>query len=270
MDEAGAVFGDAAPAWRSTKRSRRRLVCVSGLDCAANEWAGVGSALARYGDVFAVELALRDLQSRRPLQAEGEAIARALADAPERSVLIGHSMGSVVSLLVTAAQPDRLAGLVLTAPFLLVARNGRSTLVTAADYERHRVLFAAGARGRRRQHIPHTVNRRAQVAGLRRARALQCATRNLPRNRRPSELPGAARSRKRRPLRPASLRPRRGRSSSRLATRPHHRRRSLPAPRQPRRLDHLSGSLAAAPSNQEPVEAQTRFYPLRFGFWVLG
>jgi pimeloyl-ACP methyl ester carboxylesterase len=167
MDEAGAVVGDAAPAWRSTKRSGRRLVCVSGLDGAANEWAGVGSALARYGDVFTVELALRDPQSCGPLQAEGEAIVRVLADATERSMLIGHSMGSVVSLLVAAAQPDRLAGLVLTAPFLPLARDGRSTLVTAADYARHRVLFAAGARGRRRQRTRHTVNRRARVAGLR-------------------------------------------------------------------------------------------------------
>ena len=47
-------------------------------------------------------------------------------------------MGAVVAMLAAAAEPSRVSGLVLTAPFLPVARDGRSRLTTAADYARHR------------------------------------------------------------------------------------------------------------------------------------
>ncbi len=77
-------------------------------------------------------------------------------------------MGALASMLIAATQPHRLAGLVLTAPFVPVARNGRSTLATAADYARHRVLFLAGAGRRRRDRSElRTVNRRTRAAGLR-------------------------------------------------------------------------------------------------------
>jgi len=54
-------------------------------------------------------------------------------------------------MLAAAAEPSRVSGLVLTAPFLPVARDGRSRLTTAADYARHRVLFLAGTSGRHRE-----------------------------------------------------------------------------------------------------------------------
>lgn len=162
---------DAAHVWRSIDASGRRLVCVSGLDGVANEWTSVGPALARHGDVIAVELTLRaasETDSRDgPLQASVKALDRVLANAPERSVLIGHSMGAVVSMLIAATEPDRLAGLVLSSPFLPVARDGRSTLATATDYARHRLLFVAGARRRRRERSrSRTVDRHTHAASL--------------------------------------------------------------------------------------------------------
>jgi fermentation-respiration switch protein FrsA (DUF1100 family) len=69
--------------------------------------------------------------------------------------------------LDSARYPGRLAGLVLTAPFVPVARNGRSSLTTAADYAHHRALFLAGSRARRRQRSSGgDLDLRAPASGL--------------------------------------------------------------------------------------------------------
>jgi pimeloyl-ACP methyl ester carboxylesterase len=153
------------------KAGGRGLVCVSGLGGETDEWMNVGPALARHGDVIAVELTLDAPNSIQagggPLQIAVQALDRLLASEPEQPVLLGHSMGALASMLVAATRSDRLAGLVLTAPFVPAARNGRSTLVTAADYGRHRVLFLTGARRRRcERRGPGAVSRRLRVAGL--------------------------------------------------------------------------------------------------------
>jgi pimeloyl-ACP methyl ester carboxylesterase len=168
----GGVFRDTACVWPSTEGGRRRSVCLSGLGGAAQEWNHVGPALTRHGDVIAVELTLRAANSTRsgeaPLETALEALDRVLAGTPGLSVLIGHSMGALAGTLLAGRQPDRLAGLVLTAPFVPVARNGRSTLATAADYARHRTLFVADAGRRRRERLePRVGSRRARAAGLR-------------------------------------------------------------------------------------------------------
>jgi alpha-beta hydrolase superfamily lysophospholipase len=62
-------------------------------------------------------------------------------------------MGAVAGMLIAATDSRRLAGLVLTAPFVPAARNGRSTVATAVDYARHpawQVALTAGA-----GHFPH-------------------------------------------------------------------------------------------------------------------
>jgi pimeloyl-ACP methyl ester carboxylesterase len=157
---------------RLTRSDRSRLVCVSGLDGAAGEWTSVTASLARHGNVIAVELTLRTPSGgpgrHDPLQAAAEALGRVLADLPRRSVLIGHSMGGIVSMVTAARQPGWVSGLVLTAPFLPFSRNGRSTLLSAADYARHRALFIADGRGRRRDRREHQArDRRTQAAALR-------------------------------------------------------------------------------------------------------
>jgi pimeloyl-ACP methyl ester carboxylesterase len=103
-----------------------------------------------------------------PLQASLAALKVVLDDATEPPILIGHSMGAVASILLAATYPDRLAGLVLTAPFLPVARHGRSSLATAADYARHRALFLANSRSRRAQRTSAVKARdfRARARGL--------------------------------------------------------------------------------------------------------
>ncbi len=56
--QVGGDSRDTACVWPSTEAGGRPSVCVSGLGGAADEWTDVGPALARYGDVIAVELTL--------------------------------------------------------------------------------------------------------------------------------------------------------------------------------------------------------------------
>src|SRR5205823_551865 len=63
---------------------------------------------------------------------------------------------------------ERLAGLLLNAPFLPFSRNGRSSLLSAADYARHRALFFAAVRRRRQEPSrSQALDRRTQAAALR-------------------------------------------------------------------------------------------------------
>jgi pimeloyl-ACP methyl ester carboxylesterase len=174
----------------ASQTDRPLCVCVCGLGGTTDEWILVSPALAQAADVAAaaaVELALRpanrppnrarrpasgsDAVRRRgggPLRAAVEALDLRTAGAPAGSILIGHSMGALASMLLAAGGTRRFAGVVLTAPFLPAGRNGRSTVTTTADYARHRAQFLAGARRRRRERRPATpaIGRDARVAAL--------------------------------------------------------------------------------------------------------
>jgi pimeloyl-ACP methyl ester carboxylesterase len=170
--QGGAESPAATRVWVSPRAGGGGSVCVSGLGGGTQEWIGVGPALARYGDVLAVELILGPASAPQcsggPLQIAVEALDRVHASASGRPVLIGHSMGALAGMLIAATDSRRLAGLVLTAPFVPADRNGRSTVAAAVDYARHRVLFLTGTRQRRRQRSgPRAVSRRSSVAGLR-------------------------------------------------------------------------------------------------------
>jgi pimeloyl-ACP methyl ester carboxylesterase len=80
--------------------------------------------------------------------------------------MIGHSMGALASMLIASSHSHRLAGLVLSSPFVPAARNGHSTLSAAADYLRHRALFLAGTPRRAGNSEVPTVDRRMRIAGL--------------------------------------------------------------------------------------------------------
>jgi len=149
------------------------FLCVSGLAGSLADWAGVASGLSRHGEVLAVNLPSRDAAPRRarhagPLEAQRLFIAHlARARTPGPTVLVGHSMGAVVALLAAGAEQSRtFSGLVLSAPFVPVARDGRSTVATAADYARHRVRFLAEA-VRRRSEAKRRFGPREHAAGLR-------------------------------------------------------------------------------------------------------
>jgi pimeloyl-ACP methyl ester carboxylesterase len=136
---------------------RRALICVSGLGGGVEEWTGVANRLARRGELITLQLPAGVVHwtdgRSDPLAAGRQLVECELRRSEcDSVVLIGHSMGALAALLAVTTEPHRVAGLVLTAPFLPVARDGRSTLATAADYLRHRVLFVADTA--RRQRTP--------------------------------------------------------------------------------------------------------------------
>lgn len=116
-------------------------ICVAGRGRPAADWDAVGSRLADRGEVVALDL-------RGCSAAELRRVARDRA--PGTAVLVGHSMGAVLAMEAAAAQPQLFAGLIMTDGFYPPSRSGRSFAATAADYAGHRLLFAAGAVGRRR------------------------------------------------------------------------------------------------------------------------
>ena len=146
-----------------------RLICVSGLGGVAAEWDRVAPALARRAEVLVLELPApaAGLDDGGGLVGAGQKMLRRVVyHDPSPVVLVGHSMGALVAMLTAAAESERVNGLVLTAPFLPLGRYGRSRLVTAGDYARHRVLFIAGAYQRRQPARAKGMSIRERAAGL--------------------------------------------------------------------------------------------------------
>lgn len=146
------------------------FLCVSGLGRPADDWSKVAPALSVHGGVLAAELPPpRPGRARDLLDADRRRLEQLmLAHASASTVLIGHSLGGVVALLVAgaAASAGPPRGLVLTSPFLPVALNGRSAAVTALDYAHHRALFIRESARRRPRPLPPR-SLRADAARLR-------------------------------------------------------------------------------------------------------
>ncbi|HYX83684.1 MAG TPA: alpha/beta hydrolase [Gaiellales bacterium] len=134
------------------------LVAIAGLGCPASDFDRVSAALARRGRMLVIEGTPAARTGRGGRAVLDAALLRRLlrAEASRRTLVIGHSMGAFVAMRAVAAEPGRVAGLILSSAFFPVARNGRSVTATAVDYARHRFLFAAGAAGRRRARRPVT------------------------------------------------------------------------------------------------------------------
>jgi pimeloyl-ACP methyl ester carboxylesterase len=97
--------------------SRRSLVCVHGLAGSTRWWRPVVPALSERFDVHLVELPrFRFLSRVRPSDASAW-LARWLDDAGlHRPVLVGHSLGGLISAQLAALDPERLHSLVLVDP----------------------------------------------------------------------------------------------------------------------------------------------------------
>ncbi|MBL7488948.1 alpha/beta hydrolase [Frankia sp. AgB1.9] len=104
------------------------IVCVHGLGASHTSWWTFGPLLARHGRVLALDLAgfgrtvaggrRTDVESNRRLLAGFLA-----AVAGERpALLVGNSMGGMISVLQAAADPRSVAGLVLVSPALPIPR----------------------------------------------------------------------------------------------------------------------------------------------------
>jgi pimeloyl-ACP methyl ester carboxylesterase len=99
----------------------RALILVHGLGGSHANWLAVAPHLADHGRVLAIDLAGhgRTLSLGRGAQVEANRhlLGRFIDDVVgEPAVLVGNSMGGYISLTEAAAEPDKVAGLVLVAP----------------------------------------------------------------------------------------------------------------------------------------------------------
>jgi pimeloyl-ACP methyl ester carboxylesterase len=99
----------------------RTLILVHGLGGSHLNWLAVGPALAEDAHVLALDLPGFGRTPRAGRAATLGSLRRTLhrfldRQADGRAVLIGNSMGGLLSMLEAAAEPDRVAGLVLVDP----------------------------------------------------------------------------------------------------------------------------------------------------------
>lgn len=102
------------------------LVCVHGLGGSAVNWAALAPLLTTACRVIALDLAGFGLSQPDPAVAGGtsvtanqELLQRFLAEVvQEPAVLVGNSMGGLITILETARHPDSVSGLVLLDPAL--------------------------------------------------------------------------------------------------------------------------------------------------------
>ncbi len=96
---------------------RRPLVCVHGLAGSSRWWAPVVPALSERYDVRLIDLPrFRFLSRIRPSDAAAW-LGRQLDDAQlDQPILVGHSLGGLISAQLAAREPDRIHRLVLVDP----------------------------------------------------------------------------------------------------------------------------------------------------------
>jgi pimeloyl-ACP methyl ester carboxylesterase len=143
-------FGGPDPDDTSSGEAEGRpVVMVHGLGGSHLNWVGVAPELSRRHHVYAVDLAGFGLTPGTPrsssVHANAELVARFIREVVGVPVvLVGNSMGGMVSILLAAAHPELVAGLVLVDPALPVPRQ-RPDLVVSVGF----VLYATPFVGER-------------------------------------------------------------------------------------------------------------------------
>ena len=132
------------------------IVLVHGLGGTHLNWVRVAPGLAERGRVYALDLPGFGLSTsgRRTtsVQANAAILNRFLRDVVgEPAVLVGNSMGGMVSLLAADAQPESVTGLVLVDPSIPVPRHKPDLEITSQF-----LLYAVPYFGRR--YMAHTRN----------------------------------------------------------------------------------------------------------------
>jgi pimeloyl-ACP methyl ester carboxylesterase len=126
-----------------------RIVCVHGLGGSAVNWAAVGPALAESCQVWALDLAGfgRTVGGGRPttVRANRQLLSRFLDEVVgPPAILVGNSMGGLISVMQADALPESVAGLVLVDPALPVGVRARPHPLVALLF----ALYAVPAFGR--------------------------------------------------------------------------------------------------------------------------
>jgi pimeloyl-ACP methyl ester carboxylesterase len=125
------------------------LVCVHGLGGSLVNWAAVAPSLSKTGRVIALDLAgfgrTRSHGRSTSVHANQRLLHRFLTEVCEDpAILVGNSMGGLISILQTAAYPETVAGLVLIDPALPVGLTSRPDPRVAGMFG----LYAVPAVGR--------------------------------------------------------------------------------------------------------------------------
>ncbi len=145
------------------------IVLVHGLGGSHLNWVGVAPALAKRSRVHALDLAGFGLTQsgdrRTTVQANARLLDRFIREvAGSPVVLIGNSMGGMISLLEADSHPDSVAGLVLVDPSLPVERQlpdvqvAAQFLLYAVPFFGERYLALGKQRMTDRQLVERVVN----------------------------------------------------------------------------------------------------------------
>lgn len=141
------------------------LVCVHGLGGSHLNWAAIASRLTRTCRVLALDLPghgrTRALGRSTSVPANQRLLHRFLTeicDSP--AILVGNSMGGMISILQAAAHPETVTGLVLIDPALPQLRLTRPDPRVAAAFAAFAVpgIGRAFLAGRRRNTAEHAVD----------------------------------------------------------------------------------------------------------------
>jgi pimeloyl-ACP methyl ester carboxylesterase len=145
--------------------SGRPIVLVHGLGGSHLNWLSVAPRLATHSRVLAVDLIghgrTRSLGRSASVEANLRLLGRFVeAVAPGPAVLIGNSMGGYLSLALAAAEPEKVASLVLVAPAVPTAPGTLLDRQVFAFFAGSAVPLVGGALVRwRRRHGPERLVR---------------------------------------------------------------------------------------------------------------
>jgi pimeloyl-ACP methyl ester carboxylesterase len=147
------------------------LVLVHGLGGSVANWAAVGPSLARTNRVLAIDLAGfgRTRSDGRTITVHGnqELLHRFLTEvAGTPAVLVGNSMGGLISVLQTDARPETVAGLVLVDPALPVGVRARPHPLVALIFATYAVPAVGRTLMTRRQLVRSTEQQAMDVLRL--------------------------------------------------------------------------------------------------------
>ncbi|SDO75191.1 Pimeloyl-ACP methyl ester carboxylesterase [Pedococcus dokdonensis] len=145
------------------------VVMVHGLGGSHLNWVGLAPELSEHHHVYAVDQAGFGLTPGTPqsssVHANADLVARFIREVVGSPVvLVGNSMGGMVSLLLAAAHPELVAGLVLVDPSLPVPRVrpdlavSATFLVYATPFLGERYLALMTSRLTDRQRVQGVVN----------------------------------------------------------------------------------------------------------------
>lgn len=145
------------------------VVMVHGLGGSHLNWVGLAPELSKRHHVYALDQKGFGLTAGTPssssVHANAELVARFIREVVGSPVvLVGNSMGGMVSLLLTAAHPELVAGLVLIDPSIPVPRQrpdlavSATFLVYATPFVGERYLALMTKRTTDRQRVQGVVN----------------------------------------------------------------------------------------------------------------